>query len=446
MRERLRRGEIDDLQKPESWTERYRELDKQFDALVQKQRETIVKDQLDQIYTKNGGEFLNAFTSEDQTAYFLPHPEEQAGALGVARVRPPAEPRLPRVLLGAGRGLRGAAARRRVDAARQVRRGVQRPLLGGEPLQVAGGGLGLRHPDVHPRPGEAVLRHLLRPQQPHRRPRRRLQVRRRQAAPRALLRAHPPGDGRAAPGRDPGAEAARGEALQRRGRDLPHRADLVEDGAPPPQGHPRPRPPLRRPLRPHGPALQGPRARPAGGERSPRPRSTPRKYAGIFMVETTVKDGKEPAAAEAAVYEEIEKLQKEEVPAEELQKVKNAYKANAYRRLSSPFVRRVPARELRRARRLAAHQHLARARRRRDRGRPPAGGAGVPDEGEPHGRHLPPQGGGGAGGPGDREAPAAGADHGPPGRRSRSRARRTRRSCRRWWGRCSRWPPRCRRR
>jgi predicted Zn-dependent peptidase len=63
----------------------------------------------------------------------------------------------------------------------------------------------------------------------------------------------------------------------------------------------------------------------------------PRKYAGIFMVETTVKDGKEPAAAEAAVYEEIEKLQSDPVPPEELQKVKNAFKANSYRRLSSPF-------------------------------------------------------------------------------------------------------------
>jgi predicted Zn-dependent peptidase len=63
----------------------------------------------------------------------------------------------------------------------------------------------------------------------------------------------------------------------------------------------------------------------------------PRKHAGIFMVETTVKDGKEPAAAEAAVYEEIEKLQKEPVPTQELQKVKNAFKANSYRRLSSPF-------------------------------------------------------------------------------------------------------------
>ena len=77
MRERLRRGEIDDLHKPENWTERYRELDKQFDALVQRQRETIVKDQLDQIYTKNGGEALNAFTSEDQTAYFLRIPKNR---------------------------------------------------------------------------------------------------------------------------------------------------------------------------------------------------------------------------------------------------------------------------------------------------------------------------------------------------------------------------------
>ena len=37
------------------------------------------------------------------------------------------------------------------------------------------------------------------------------------------------------------------------------------------------------------------------------------------------------------MYEELERLKNEPVPAEELQKVKNAYKANAYRRLSSPF-------------------------------------------------------------------------------------------------------------
>ena len=38
MRERQRRGEIDDIAKPENQTPRYRELDKRFDELVQKQR------------------------------------------------------------------------------------------------------------------------------------------------------------------------------------------------------------------------------------------------------------------------------------------------------------------------------------------------------------------------------------------------------------------------
>jgi len=40
---------------------------------------------------------------------------------------------------------------------------------------------------------------------------------------------------------------------------------------------------------------------------------------------------------EQAVYEELERLQKEPVPEEELQKVKNEFKANAYRRLASPI-------------------------------------------------------------------------------------------------------------
>jgi len=63
----------------------------------------------------------------------------------------------------------------------------------------------------------------------------------------------------------------------------------------------------------------------------------PRKYAGIVEIECVVKDGKDPAAVEQAVYEEVERLQKEPVPAEELQKVKNQAKANAFRRLASPM-------------------------------------------------------------------------------------------------------------
>jgi predicted Zn-dependent peptidase len=44
MRERLRRGEIDDLLKPENQTARYRELEAQFDDLAAKQRDVIIKD------------------------------------------------------------------------------------------------------------------------------------------------------------------------------------------------------------------------------------------------------------------------------------------------------------------------------------------------------------------------------------------------------------------
>ena len=76
-REQLRRGEIDDMLAPEAKTERYRELDAQFDALILEQRELIIKDQLDELYSKNGGFFLNAFTSDDMTGYFIRLPKNK---------------------------------------------------------------------------------------------------------------------------------------------------------------------------------------------------------------------------------------------------------------------------------------------------------------------------------------------------------------------------------
>jgi predicted Zn-dependent peptidase len=77
MREKLRRGEISDMLDPEAKTERYRELDAVFDELILEQRELIIKDQLDEIYTKNGGFFLNAFTSDDMTGYFIRLPKNK---------------------------------------------------------------------------------------------------------------------------------------------------------------------------------------------------------------------------------------------------------------------------------------------------------------------------------------------------------------------------------
>ena len=77
MREQLRRGEIDDMMDPEAKTDRYRELEAEFDKLILEQRELIIKDQLDEIYSKNGGFFLNAFTSDDMTGYFIRLPKNK---------------------------------------------------------------------------------------------------------------------------------------------------------------------------------------------------------------------------------------------------------------------------------------------------------------------------------------------------------------------------------
>src|SRR5690242_8628794 len=71
IRAQYRRGEIDDLLKPENKTERYKELEKQFDELVKQQREILVKNEFDRIYSANGGSQMNAFTTEDLTAYFI---------------------------------------------------------------------------------------------------------------------------------------------------------------------------------------------------------------------------------------------------------------------------------------------------------------------------------------------------------------------------------------
>ncbi|MEW6411907.1 MAG: pitrilysin family protein [Candidatus Zixiibacteriota bacterium] len=77
MREQLRRGEIDDLYDPVSKTPRYREIEKVFDSLILEQRQLIIKDQLDELYSKNGGFFLNAFTSEDMTGYLVRLPKNK---------------------------------------------------------------------------------------------------------------------------------------------------------------------------------------------------------------------------------------------------------------------------------------------------------------------------------------------------------------------------------
>ena len=62
-----------------------------------------------------------------------------------------------------------------------------------------------------------------------------------------------------------------------------------------------------------------------------------RKYEGLFELSGVAKPGKTPEEVEQALYKEVERLQKELVGAEELQKVKNQNAAGDFRRLQNNF-------------------------------------------------------------------------------------------------------------
>jgi predicted Zn-dependent peptidase len=62
-----------------------------------------------------------------------------------------------------------------------------------------------------------------------------------------------------------------------------------------------------------------------------------RKYEGLFELSGVAKPGKTPEEVEQALYKEIERMQKELVDANELQKVKNQYAANNFRGIQTNF-------------------------------------------------------------------------------------------------------------
>ena len=68
-RRRYRLGEIDDPYDPAHRTNTLNALRAEFQELVEEQRELMVKDELDKVYTDGGGTSLNAFTSNDFTVY-----------------------------------------------------------------------------------------------------------------------------------------------------------------------------------------------------------------------------------------------------------------------------------------------------------------------------------------------------------------------------------------
>jgi predicted Zn-dependent peptidase len=336
MRARLRRGEIDDLADPESWTQRYRELSAEFDDLVQQQREIIVKDEMDRIYTRNGGEFLNAFTSEDQTAYFLRIPRNRLELwawLESDRLLNPV--------------FREFYSERDVVFEERRMRTESTPL--GKFDEAFNATFWEAHPYMWPVVGwasdipmytlaqareyfatyyapnnivgvlagdfETAEVKLLLQRYFGRIPRGEVDP-----PPVVTLEPEPVGEKRF----NAEAETSPTVRIWWRGVPFVHRdmpvLDLLSDVM------------IGRTGRLYKGLVDG---RKIANQVSAS--IDTRKYDGIFMVECTVKEGQDPAAVEAAVYEEIERLQSEPVPPEELQKVKNRYKAFAYRRLSSPL-------------------------------------------------------------------------------------------------------------
>jgi predicted Zn-dependent peptidase len=77
IRAAYRAGEIDDVLKPENKTARYKELEVEFNKLIAEQRKILVKNEFDKIYRSAGGTGMNAFTSDDMTCYFINVPKNK---------------------------------------------------------------------------------------------------------------------------------------------------------------------------------------------------------------------------------------------------------------------------------------------------------------------------------------------------------------------------------
>jgi len=77
LREKQRRGEINNMMDPSVRTPQLQSLINEFDKLVEEQRELIVKDEIFQIYEGEGATGLNANTSQDRTFFIVSIPSNK---------------------------------------------------------------------------------------------------------------------------------------------------------------------------------------------------------------------------------------------------------------------------------------------------------------------------------------------------------------------------------
>lgn len=336
MRAALRRGEAGDLLTPELKTPRYRELEKRFDELTAAERAVVIKDQMDELYTRNGAQGLNAGTWEDLTAYYVTIPANRVELWAWLE-----SDRLMNPVFREFYSERDVVheERRRSTEATPLGKYDEAfnalfwqaapykwPVVGWAsdllaiskaqadayfsvyyaPNNLTGVMVGdFKTAEVRP----LVERYFGR-------------IPRGTTDPPEVVTEEPKQIGEKRYNAD--AETAPTVRIWYHSVPFVHKdrtvVDLLSDVM------------SGRTGRLYKGLVQG---REVANEVSAS--VDLKKYAGIFQIEAVVKDGKEPAAVEKALYEELDRLAREPVPAEELQKVKNQAKANAYRRLSSPF-------------------------------------------------------------------------------------------------------------
>jgi len=69
--QKQRLGEVQDISDPKNRTARHQQLLAEYEKLLKRQKELIVKDEFDRIYTTAGASGMNAGTTEDFTVYFI---------------------------------------------------------------------------------------------------------------------------------------------------------------------------------------------------------------------------------------------------------------------------------------------------------------------------------------------------------------------------------------
>ena len=339
LRTKLRRGEISgSIYDAANATPRLKELKEQYEKLVAAEKDVVVKDELDQIYTQQGASGLNAGTSEDQTFYFITLPTNKLELWFWME-----SDRLSNAVMREFYSERDVVREERRLAVDSTPTGLQEEAFDAmfwqsSPYSHPVIGLALRHRVGDPGSRPSATSPPTTPPT---------------TSPRcwsATSRRTRPWSWRA------GTSAASRGARWRRPRWSPPSRSRSPRSAWPPRPRPTPRSrsastPWRSTTRTGSPSTccrACSTAAPAGSTRrwwrrrswpSAEPDGSARdmKYEGYFELSAEVKDGVDPRAVEDALMAELDRLAKEPVGERELKKVKNQMLADSYRRLQSNF-------------------------------------------------------------------------------------------------------------